>query len=81
MAAFPFRFHAQNPVGAFIRIRIRPRMICDCIRDRTRMDKAQYKQALEFYITDTQKNMEHLKAYAKTMSILRNVGEELLPLL
>lgn len=53
----------------------RDRIICDCIRDSHRMDKAQCEQALHAYINDPLRNMSHLEKYAEALLISRNVHE------
>jgi predicted transcriptional regulator of viral defense system len=51
----------------------RDRLICECIFSEDKIDKETYNKAIQGYIADPNKNIQHLLAYAQRRRILKKV--------
>ena len=55
--------------GHLIKVYDRERTICDCIRRRKLISTKEYKQAIQSYIADPNKNMSRLREYGELFRI------------
>lgn len=51
----------------------RDRLICDCLKYETKMDHDDFKEALQSYIKDPEKDISSLLEYAKERKVLKKV--------
>ncbi len=54
------------------------RLICDCLKYETKLDRKIFKEALQAYINDEEKNIEALMEYAKERKVLKRVQSVIL---
>lgn len=51
------------------------RTICDCFKNRTKLDSEMFNRAIHAYVADEQKNLGVLSKYAKELGIFKRVNE------
>lgn len=61
--------------GVTLSVYDRERTICDCFKYRSRLDNEMFSKALNAYANDTNKNLQHLSAYAKKLRVYKKVTE------
>lgn len=59
--------------GVEYQIYDRDRLICDCLKYETKMDREDFKEALQSYIKDSEKDISSLLEYAKERKVLKKV--------
>ena len=62
--------------GITVKMYDRDRVICDCLRNRNKMDKELFNKAIQGYIADSSKNIPKLMEYAKPLrcvSLVKNL--------
>ena len=62
--------------GIMVKMYDRDRVICDCLRNRNKMDKELFNKAIQGYIADSSKNIPKLMEYAKPLrcvSLVKNL--------
>lgn len=55
--------------GHAVRIYDKDRVICDCLRYRNKMDKEIFNKAIQHYISDPEKSIPRLLAYAEPLRV------------
>ena len=61
--------------GVSARIVDKERAICDCLRYRNKMDREIFNKAIQSYISDPEKNIPNLMAYAKPLRVAKPVRD------
>ena len=61
--------------GVTLPVYDRERTICDCFKDRSRLDTELFSKALNAYANDPQKNLNNLFVYAKRLRVYKKVIE------
>lgn len=61
--------------GHQVRIYDKDRLICDCLRYRSKMDREIFNKAIQSYIADAGKNVPNLLAYASALRVKTLVKE------
>lgn len=61
--------------GCSINIFDRDRLICECLKYESEIDKETFNKAIQAYIADPKKNIKNLIAYAKKRKVLNRVQD------
>jgi predicted transcriptional regulator of viral defense system len=61
--------------GVSARIVDKERAICDCLRYRNKMDREIFNKAIRSYISDPEKSIPNLMAYAKPLRVVKPVRD------
>lgn len=61
--------------GVMIPVYDRERTICDCFKYRSRLDKELFSKALNAYVSDPEKDLMKLSAYAKKLRVNKKLFE------
>lgn len=61
--------------GHTVRIYDRERIICDCLRNRQKMDRGMFSLAVQRYIADQYKSINNLMAYAEPLRVKKLVRD------
>ena len=61
--------------GCTINIFDRDRLICECLKYESEIDKETFNKAIQAYIADPKKNIKNLIAYAKKRKVLNRVHD------
>lgn len=60
--------------GVSMKIYDRERTICDCMRNRNKMDVEVFNNAIQSYLKDTERNIANLASYARTLHVEKSQG-------
>lgn len=63
----------ENFHGLDLPVYDRERTICDCFKNRNKLDHEIFNKAIKRYVVDDQKNLANLSAYAKEMKLYHKV--------
>lgn len=63
--------------GVSMKIYDRERTICDCMRNRNKMDAEVFNDAIQSYLKDTERNIANLANYARILHVDKKVREVL----
>ena len=61
--------------GIILPIYDKERTICDCFKYKNKMDNELFAKAINAYVTDKNKNLTNLSAYAKKLRVYKKVTE------
>jgi len=61
--------------GCTMKIFDRDRLICECLKYETDMDKETFNKAIQAYLADPKKNVKNLLAYAKRRKAIKRVHD------
>jgi len=61
--------------GCNVRIFDRDRLICECLKYESEMDKETFNKAIQAYLADPKKNIKNLVDYAKKRKVLNRVHD------
>lgn len=61
--------------GCDIKIFDRDRLICECLKYESRIDKETFNKAIQAYLADPKKNIRNLTTYAKKRKIINRVHD------
>jgi hypothetical protein len=59
--------------GQTFQIYDKERVICDCLKYESKMDREQFKQAIQSYIRDEEKDISLLMEYAVQRKVVKKV--------
>ena len=66
-----------NYEGYILKIFDRDRLICECIKHESKMDREIYNKAIQAYINDSKKNITNLLDYARRRNIHKKLRERI----
>ncbi len=61
--------------GVSLAVYDKERTICDCFKNRTKLDNETFNKAMHSYVADEQKNLSKLSKYAKKLGVFKRVNE------